>query len=207
MIAANPPPALASEPVQGKLPDPDVTVDWFKLAGYHCKRADRLEAERDALYRLIDAQRPWVESAQSQLPYDPVDFVAVHEAQRKLAALRTEQAAGKEDSDPLARKKPETMGFISLSEFDEPGAPAQGEASPTLGKDHHYNVDSVHMVVRGGSIEDFKRAALKQPSPAKPDLPGGLDLLDEAKRALSQSHAVALKFVVDYLLAQRGSPP
>lgn len=54
---------------------------------------DPRELERAALYQLIDAQRVWVESAQSQLPYDPVDFVAVHEAQRKLDALGIDKPA------------------------------------------------------------------------------------------------------------------
>ncbi len=42
------------------------------------------------------------------------------------------------------------------------------KGTATLGKDHHYNVDGVHMVVRGGSIEDFKRAALCKPESSPP---------------------------------------
>jgi hypothetical protein len=55
---------------------------------------------------------------------------------------------------------------------DQEAAAVEPEKSPTLGKDHCYDVDGMKLVVRGGSIEDFKRAALAKP-PEAPKLQGG----------------------------------
>lgn len=153
---ANPPPALASEPVQGE--EVGTAEYWHKrfstalttLEEYQAKNA-ALEAEREALTCAVDAAVLCLGKLRAfGLHHLSAYKLATQEALDILShALRTEQAAGKEASPP--------------------GAPAQGETWGMCGHEQ----DGLRCTLRAGHVGKHNAYVHAAPSPAKPDLPGG----------------------------------